>query len=75
MKIVTIRNTNFGNRTIILLKLEGDWIHQKLDYVHDNPVEAGWVREPEHYEYSSASNYAQKGGPLNVISIYDGVEI
>ena len=26
----------------------------KLNYIHENPVRAGWVEEPEHYLYSSA---------------------
>jgi hypothetical protein len=29
----------------------------KLHYIHNNPVEAGIVRKPEHYKYSSARNY------------------
>ena len=57
------------------IELEGDWLDQKLEYVHNNPVEAGIVRKPEDYLYSSASSYADKGGLLKVISIYDGVEI
>ncbi len=31
---------------------------QKIDYIHQNPVKAGWVYKPEDYTYSSASNYA-----------------
>jgi hypothetical protein len=31
---------------------------QKLDYIHNNPVEAGIVDNPEEYVYSSARNYA-----------------
>ncbi len=31
---------------------------QKLDYIHENPVKAGWVYKAEDYVYSSASNYA-----------------
>lgn len=31
--------------------------HQKLDYIHHNPVVAGFVEKPEDYVYSSASNY------------------
>lgn len=27
---------------------------QKVDYVHQNPVRAGLVDEPQHYVYSSA---------------------
>ena len=26
---------------------------QKLEYIHNNPVVAGWVDEPEHHLYSS----------------------
>jgi len=32
-------------------------LHQKLDYIHDNPVKAGFVEKPEDYLYSSAKNY------------------
>jgi REP element-mobilizing transposase RayT len=31
---------------------------QKLEYIHQNPVEAGIVLRPEDYLYSSAINYA-----------------
>ena len=27
---------------------------QKLNYIHENPVRAGWVEKAEHYIYSSA---------------------
>ncbi len=30
---------------------------QKLNYIHDNPVRAGIVYEPQHYVYSSAIDY------------------
>jgi len=33
-------------------------VWQKIDYIHKNPVRAKIVGEPEHYLYSSASNYA-----------------
>jgi REP element-mobilizing transposase RayT len=33
-------------------------IDQKLDYIHENPVKAGIVLQPEDYLYSSARNYA-----------------
>lgn len=32
-------------------------IKQKIDYIHNNPVEAGFVIEPMHWKYSSARNY------------------
>ena len=37
---------------------------QRLLYLHENPVKAGFVREPEHWLYSSAIDYyygEQKG--------------
>ena len=33
-------------------------MREKLDYIHANPVKRGYVRLPEHWRYSSASNYA-----------------
>ena len=30
---------------------------QKADYIHNNPVEAGFVLEPWHWKYSSAIDY------------------
>ncbi len=34
---------------------------QKLDYIHNNPVEAGIVENADHYIYSSARNYSKFG--------------
>lgn len=28
-----------------------------MNYIHNNPVEAGIVEKPEHYMYSSAKDY------------------
>lgn len=39
---------------------------QKLDYLHNNPVAAGWVDEPEQYLYSSARDYAGIKGLLDI---------
>lgn len=35
-----------------------EFIAQKLEYIHQNPVHAGVVANPEDYLYSSARNYA-----------------
>jgi hypothetical protein len=44
--------------------------HQKLDYIHNNPVVAGYVDKPEEYSYSSARDYYGTGkGLLNIILI------
>lgn len=45
------------------------FINQKLDYIHQNPVRAEWVNKPEHYRYSSASNYADIGGLLQLAEL------
>ncbi|HNE63840.1 MAG: transposase [Saprospiraceae bacterium] len=41
-------------------------VSQKLEYVHNNPVNAGIVQEAEHYLYSSARNYSNQNGLINV---------
>ena len=50
-----------------------DIIKQKLEYIHDNPVRAGYVSEPEHWRYSSASNYRRELSVFNVDVIEDFV--
>lgn len=42
---------------------------QKLDYLHNNPVEAGFVRVPEDYLYSSAIDYCGGKGLIDIIHI------
>ena len=44
-------------------------IDQKIDYIHQNPVEEGLVFKPEDYVYSSAIDYAGEKGMLNVVVI------
>lgn len=39
---------------------------QKLDYLHNNPVVAGFVHEPHHYIYSSAIDYSGGKGLLPI---------
>jgi len=41
-------------------------IEQKLDYIHNNPVESGFVTEPHHWKYSSAKNYADEIGQIEI---------
>jgi REP element-mobilizing transposase RayT len=40
--------------------------HQKIDYIHNNPVTAGLVYNPEDYVFSSAADYAGRKGLLEV---------
>ncbi len=39
-------------------------IKQKLDYIHNNPVESSFVIHPEDWKYSSAKNFNEEV-PLN----------
>ena len=48
------------------IQLEGDMIDQKIEYTHQNPVEALIVEEPEYYLYSSARDYAGRRGLVRV---------
>lgn len=41
-------------------------IDQKVEYIHMNPVEAGFVDEPEYWRYSSAVNYSGHKGALEI---------
>ena len=47
------------------------FVFQKLNYIHNNPVEAGIVDKPEEYLYSSARDYkyTKKCGLLDVVFI------
>jgi len=47
-----------------------DFMKSKLYYVHNNPVRAGLVAEPEYYLYSSASNYVTGKGLIEIDMLY-----
>jgi len=42
------------------------FVSEKLDYIHNNPVRSGIVEHPEDYLYSSARNYAGLDAVLNI---------
>ncbi|MFD0798047.1 transposase [Maribacter chungangensis] len=44
-------------------------IKQKLEYIHNNPVQAGFVTEPTEWKYSSARNYADDHTVLKIDDI------
>ncbi|MFD3002569.1 transposase [Pontibacter toksunensis] len=44
-------------------------MEQKLNYLHNNPVTAGFVEEPEHWHYSSAKDYSGNVGRLSITFI------
>ena len=41
-------------------------LRQKMEYLHFNPVKKGYVASPEHWLYSSASNYFGGCGVMEV---------
>lgn len=43
-------------------------LRTKLDYIHNNPVEAQLVKNPEDYKYSSSRNYIL--GDQSVLNVY-----
>jgi len=44
-------------------------IKQKLDYIHNNPVESGLVVNPEEWKYSSVRNFADDHTVLKIDEI------
>jgi putative transposase len=46
--------------------ITNNFIDQKLNYIHMNPVTAGLVDEPEYYKYSSATDYTGEKGLLPI---------
>lgn len=45
-------------------------MYQKIDYIHQNPVKAGFVEASLYWRYSSALNYEGKKG-LIPVSVFD----
>jgi len=37
--------------------LDSEMLLNKLNYIHNNPVKDGYVKEPGHWRYSSWNNY------------------
>lgn len=46
-----------------------EMIDQRLNYIHNNPVEAGYVLSAEHFLYSSAINYLDMPGKLIEVTL------
>ena len=53
-----------GNNEQLIFSL--DYLQQKLNYIHNNPVKAEFVTKPEEYRYSSAIDYAGGKGLLKI---------
>lgn len=53
-----------GNHPVELFSLP--FLRQKLNYIHQNPVRAGIVAQPEHYLFSSARDYLGEEGEIPI---------
>ncbi len=51
-----------GNHAIELFSEKFVW--DKINYIHNNPVEEKFVNKPEDWKYSSASNYLDDASVL-----------
>lgn len=45
-------------------------LQQRLDYIHNNPVEAGFVDNPADWVHSSARDYEDRKGLLDIYFLY-----
>ena len=47
-----------------------EMLEQRLDYIHNNPVEAGFVEEAHYWLHSSARDYCEAGkGKIELLFI------
>jgi len=53
------------------IMLHPKFIGQKLEYIHNNPLKAGIVDQPEDYIYSSARNYMDRDDYVLEVSVLD----
>jgi len=44
-------------------------MNQKLNYLHNNPVVSGYVDEPHEWKWSSARDYAEMKGSLDIVKL------
>jgi REP element-mobilizing transposase RayT len=46
--------------------LSAEMMRQKMNYIHYNPVKAGFVDKPESWRYTSARNYVEGSGLIPI---------
>ncbi len=68
-RIQIIAFTNFASNNQPIELATYNMMEQRLAYLHNNPVEAGWVEKPEDYLYSSARDYCGVKGLLPITFI------
>ncbi|NPD48146.1 hypothetical protein [Lentimicrobium sp. S6] len=54
-----------GNHAKVIYTTE--FFYEKLNYIHQNPVQDMIVEKPEDYLFSSARNYAELSSVLDII--------
>lgn len=59
-----------GSHAIELFNERFTWI--KINYIHNNPVKAGFVDQPEGWKYSSATNYLELKSVLPEVHCLSG---
>jgi REP element-mobilizing transposase RayT len=49
--------------------ISNEMIDQRLEYIHNNPVEAGFVDKPSDWQYSSARDYEGDEGLIEIMHL------
>lgn len=49
-----------------------EMMKQKIEYVHYNPIKAGFIEMAEHWKYSSARNYTSGDNVIIPVKIFSG---
>jgi len=65
-RITTYKFWQQSNHAIELVRWQTKIMDQKLNYIHRNPVEEGIVQFERDYLYSSAKDYGDEKGLVNV---------
>ena len=67
IKNSNVKNYQFWQQNNQPMELwSNKFIYQKVDYIHNNPIAAGFVEEAEHWKYSSAIDYSGGKGRVNI---------
>jgi putative transposase len=62
-----VRNSQFWQQNNHPIELwSNKVIDQKLEYIHENPVTAGFVEKPEDWRLSSAMDYCGRQGLVQI---------
>ncbi|HOY39084.1 MAG: transposase [Bacteroidales bacterium] len=58
------------NHAIEIDSFDTEVLLQKLDYIHNNPVKSMIVLEPQDYVFSSAKDYCNEKGLVDIIVVH-----